>query len=133
MGIDIQGLCPLVQVFDMPTSLRFYRDLLGFEMVQRSKDSDDCGWAWLRKNGAELMLNTIYDEGERPAVPDRERARGHQDVGLFIGCPDVDAAYEHLREKGIKLNPPKVASYGMKQLYLTDPDGYGICFQWKAE
>ena len=29
-------------------------------------------------------------------------------------------------------NPPKVAWYGMKQLYLTDPDGYGLCFQWKA-
>jgi hypothetical protein len=21
----------------------------------------------------------------------------------------------------------------MKQLYLRDPDGYGLCFQWSAE
>ncbi len=26
MGIAIRGLCPVIQVFDMPTSLRFYRD-----------------------------------------------------------------------------------------------------------
>lgn len=133
MGIDMRGLCPLVQVFDMPTSLRFYRDLLGFELVQRSQDSDDCGWAWLRKNGAELMLNTAYDDGERPAAPDAARVRAHDDVVLFIGCPDVDAAYEYLRGKGITLAPPRVAWYGMKQLYIKDPDGYGICFQWKAE
>jgi len=25
-----------------------------------------------------------------------------------------------------------VAPYGMKQMYLADPDGYGICFQWTA-
>ena len=133
MSIELRGLCPLIQVFDMPTSLRFYRDLLGFEIVQRSQDSDECGWCWLRSSGgAELMLNTAYDEGERPAQPDRERVIGHMDTGLFIGCPDVDAVYEYLNSKGVKCEKPKVAPYGMKQLYLNDPDGFGICFQWKA-
>jgi hypothetical protein len=33
--------------------------------------------------------------------------------------------------KGVKCDPPEVAPYGMKQLYFHDPDGYGICFQWK--
>ena len=27
---------------------------------------------------------------------------------------------------------PRVAPYGMKQLYLSDPDGYNLCFQWRA-
>jgi hypothetical protein len=31
------GLTPLVQVFDMPTSVRFYRDVLGFEVVSTSE------------------------------------------------------------------------------------------------
>jgi glyoxylase I family protein len=44
----------------------------------------------------------------------------------------VDGAYRQLRAKGLDLKEPKVAPYGMKQLYLTDPDGYGLCFQWKA-
>jgi hypothetical protein len=52
---------------------------------------------------------------------------------LYIGCPDVDAAYRFLSEKGLDLKEPHVAWYGMKQLYLSDPDGFGICFQWRAE
>ena len=48
MGIAIRGLCPLIQVYDMPTSLRFYRDILGFAEVQKSGQGDDVGWAWLR-------------------------------------------------------------------------------------
>jgi hypothetical protein len=32
MAIDVRGLVPLLQVFDMPTSIRFYRDVLGFEL-----------------------------------------------------------------------------------------------------
>lgn len=30
------------------------------------------------------------------------------------------------------MKEPKVTPYGMKQLWFTDPDGYGICFQWSA-
>jgi glyoxylase I family protein len=33
---QIQGLAPLLQVFDMPVALKFYRDVLGFEVVQAS-------------------------------------------------------------------------------------------------
>jgi hypothetical protein len=38
-----------------------------------------------------------------------------------------------LQGEGIASEQPKVAPYGMKQLYLRDPDGYGVCFQWAVE
>jgi hypothetical protein len=40
--------------------------------------------------------------------------------------------YEHLHAHGVASKPPKVAPYGMKQLYVDDPDGYKLCFQWPA-
>ena len=36
MAINVRGLTPLLQVYDMPTSMRFYRDVLGFEVVHTS-------------------------------------------------------------------------------------------------
>jgi glyoxylase I family protein len=56
----------------------------------------------------------------------------HDDTALYFGCPDVDEAYQSLLAKGLKVDPPRIASYGMKQLYFYDPDGYNICFQWKV-
>jgi uncharacterized glyoxalase superfamily protein PhnB len=44
----------------------------------------------------------------------------------------VDGAYQHLRAHGVEVEEPKVAPYGMKQLYVKDPDGYNLCFQWPA-
>lgn len=132
VAIDIRDSCPLLQVFDMPASLRFYRDLLGFEIVQRSRPDDQCGWARLEHHDAALMLNTAYDDGERPATPDPARTAGHDDTTLYFGCPDVDAAYQHLRSHGLNVDRPTVAPYGMKQLYVKDPDGYNLCFQWSA-
>ncbi len=129
MGIDIQGLCALIQVFDMPRALAFYRDILGFEIVSDSGNGEDSSWVWLRLNGSDLMLNDQYEPGNVPVECPAERVRWHDDTCLYFRCPDPDAAYEYLKGKGIELKPPKVASYAMKQLYLHDPDGYGICFQ----
>ena len=133
MTIGIRGLCPLLQVFDMPTSLRFYRDVLGFAEVQKSGHGDDVHWAWLRHGDADVMLNTAYDDGERPPTPDAPRAAAHADTCLFMGCEDLEGAYTYLVAQGVSAQPPKVAPYGMRQLYATDPDGYGLCFQWPTE
>ena len=69
MAIEIRGMAPLLQVFDMPTSIKFYREVLGFEVVTTSTPrGQHFDWALLRLNGVELMLNTAYEEDERPAV-----------------------------------------------------------------
>ena len=137
MTVQSTGLTPLIQVYDMPEAIRFYCGTLGFEIAAASPEVEAregryFHWAWLRLGGADLMLNTAYDEGERPEARDSARSSGHGDTCLFIACTDVDAAFEHLKGQGLELDPPKVAPYGMKQLYLTDPDGYGLCFQQPA-
>jgi glyoxylase I family protein len=133
MSVEVRGVCALLQVFDMPTSVRFYRDILGFEIVQTSpRDGDQFDWGWLRLNDADVMLNTAYEADDRPASPDAQRVAAHRDVGLYFSCPDVDAAYRHLQSHGVDVKEPKVAPYGMKQLYVSDPDGYLLCFQWPA-
>ena len=38
--MDIHGICPLLQVFDMPTAIRFYRDVLGFSVHATSQPGD---------------------------------------------------------------------------------------------
>jgi glyoxylase I family protein len=132
MPINIRGLAPLLQVFDMPAAIHFYRDIIGFEVVSTSRPGEHFDWALLRLNGVELMLNTAYEQDARPSAPDPARVAAHGDAALYFGCEDVDAAYRHLRGQGLHVKEPAVAPYGMKQLYLSDPDGYVLCFQWPA-
>jgi uncharacterized glyoxalase superfamily protein PhnB len=78
------------------------------------------------------MLNTAYEKQDRPPAPDPVRVAAHADTAIYFACPDVDAVYRHLREKGVEVKEPQIAQYGMKQVYVTDPDGYNLCFQWPA-
>jgi len=136
MPLEVKGLAPLLSVFNMPSAIRFYRDVLGFTVAGSSPalsaDPDHVNWCLLDLQGTQVMLNTAYDPDDQPASPDPARWSGHQDTCVYFGCPDVEAAYRYLCSKGLAPHPPKVAPYGMKQLYLTDPDGFGLCFQWKA-
>ena len=136
-GITIKGLAPLFQVFDMPTSIRFYRDVLGFAITAKSNHQysheDDVDWVLLHLNGTDIMLNTAYEAHERPPAPDPMRIASHEDVSIYFGCPDVDGAYKHFIEKGLVVKPPQTMHYGFYSLNLKDPDGYGLVFHWPAD
>lgn len=138
MTLNFHGLSPLFSVYDMPESIRFYRDLLGFEVVSSSPPLPPphlFHWAMLRHGAPApntvLMLNTAYEsDDERPPTRSPLTFEAHGDTCLYIACPDVDGAYHFLQSRGLKLAAPRVAPYGMKQLYLKDPDGYQLCLQW---
>jgi catechol 2,3-dioxygenase-like lactoylglutathione lyase family enzyme len=123
----------LIQVFDMPTSFAFYRDKLGCQIVATGGPPEDIGWALLKLDQAYFMLNTIYELEDRPSSADPARESAHQDTALYFECPNVDEVYELLRERGVATKPPRNAPYGMRQLYVIDPDGYNLCFQHEVE
>lgn len=135
MSLVFDGLSPLLQVFDMPTSVKFYCEVLGFELVGNSPiihsaQGDYFHWCMLRRGATTIMLNTAYDEGERPLVPDGLRFAAHSDTALFFGCHDVDALYNQLLLLGINvLEKPMTTQYNMRRFTIADPDGYNLSFQ----
>lgn len=123
MPDPVDGLTPLLEVFDLPASIAFYSGVLGFELVSRSD-----AWCMLRLGAATLMLNTAYDEDERPQQPEPDRVRGHADTSLYLSTPDCAAVYTHLREKHWPATAPRTTIYQMREVSTRDPDGFQIFF-----
>jgi len=132
MKAEFLGGARIFQDYEMPAAVRFYRDLLGFDLVNQSCEGEEFDWCLLSRSGAEIMLNTMYEAEHRPPQTDAKRVAAHADTALYFACRELDSAYEHLRANGVRVEPPHVAPYGMRQLSFSDPDGYGICFQWPA-
>lgn len=122
MSNPLHALTPLLIVAEMPRSLGFYRDQLGFRITQDWSPDDRLAWCRLERDGALLMLQQACDEDG----PAEGRGRG---VVFYLSCADANAEYERMRDLGLNVAPPQVAFYGMNQLVLTDPDGYELCFQ----
>jgi catechol 2,3-dioxygenase len=110
-----------LKVADIERALRFYRDVLGFELTQRMGDSA----AFLAAGGYHhhIGLNTWESRGGSPPPPGT--------TGLFhaaIRYPDRAALADALRrvlEAGIPLTG--ASDHGVSEaIYLRDPDGNGI-------
>ena len=73
MTMEFGGLTPLIQVFDMPASMRFYCDVLGFRVIETNAGEPPYDWMLLQRNNDEIMLNTMYEADDRPPAPDPAR------------------------------------------------------------
>ena len=107
----------------MRKSLDFYCDRLGF--VIAGKAEDDAGqvfWCHLERDGVSIMVERAEDEHG----PMENRGRG---VILYFECDDIDALHAEFVSRGLQLPAPAASYYGMKQVYLREPDGYELCFQ----
>ncbi len=137
MQVSFQGVTPLIKVFDVPSSVAFYCDLLGFEVVSTSESFDDqqesYGWAMLRRDTVSLMVNNMYENDIRPSKPDALRNRAHGDTVLYIGCRQLEDIVMNLRSQGVSVSGPVTSYYGMLQVLVQDPDGYSLCFQRPAD
>src|ERR1700728_2791309 len=99
MPIISRKLTPLMQVFDMRRSVAWYRDILGFEVLQTHEPDGHLHWAMLKLGDAVLMLNSKYeDDVQLPAGS--AHVEGHNDLTLYFDCSNVDEAYQHLLSKG---------------------------------
>jgi catechol 2,3-dioxygenase len=114
-----------LKVADLERALRFYRDVLGFELTQRLGDQA----AFLSAGGYHhhIGLNTWESLGGNPPAPGT--------TGLYhtaILYPTRAALADALRRvlaAGIKLDG--ATDHGVSEaLYLRDPDNNGVELYW---
>ena len=93
----------------------FYRDVLGWVMIDdgstfdgvrfEGRDDNPIVWIWDENKHGKMNEGAVY---------------------FTFDCPDPDAMFKKLTEKGVTLDPPKMCSWGGKELLVIDPDGNKI-------
>ena len=102
--------------------LAFFRDILGFAVVEDSPLSPSKRWVVVAPSlntGAALVLAVPSDERQRTRVGDQAGGR----VGFFLHSDDFWADYETLRMRGVEfLETPRSEPYGLVAVFV-DPWG----------
>ena len=119
MRLDGFGLL----VKDMARMIRFYRDVLGFEI----KESEDTKNVYLVKDGTLFLL---YGRSDFEKMTDRRYEyvnglNGHFELALYVDAfDDVDAAFNHAVESGaVPVMEPTTEPWGQRTCYIADPEG----------
>lgn len=105
-----------IPVSDQSRSLLFYRDALGFTVLDDQAMGPEMRWLQLQpKDGGSSVALTTWFEGLQPG--------GQQ--GLLIGVDDVDAEHARLTGLGVELSAIDEQPWGRFTM-LKDPDGNGL-------
>ncbi len=108
-------------VADYDAAIRFFVDVLGFELVEDSPSLTNDGrpkrWVVVRPPGARTGLLLAQADGERQASAVGEQFAGR--VGLFLRVDDFEASYDRMREAGVAfVSEPREEPYGRVAVFL---------------
>ena len=111
-------------VNDMAKMIRFYRDVLGFEI----KESEDAVNVYLIKDGTLFML---YERKNFEGMTNRKYAyvknglNGHFEIALYVDTfEEVDERFAEVVSKGATpVLAPTTKPWGQRTCYIADPEG----------
>jgi len=103
-----------LRVTNMMKSVRFYRDVLGMELLY---GGEDAGFSSLRARDAQSAILNL-EQGDRVTRWGR----------LIFHVTDVDALWTHLKERGFDPGIPQDASWRERYFHMPDPDGHELSF-----
>lgn len=115
MGIGVEKLSAVtLKVADMTAAVRFYRDVLGMELLYGGPNS--------------VFSSLRLPVAEYPIV---NLEIGHPTTNwgrIIFHVADVDSCWRDLRANGFDADPPKDANWGERYFHMRDPDGHELSF-----
>ncbi len=110
-----------MRVSDMDETIRFYRDILGLEVVERKTSPRGSHLAFLAVPNSDELI-------ELCSFPASGQVRVQEDlVHLAFEVENLDDTIRSLEAKGVKITDgPTMTSSGSRFIFIDAPDGYEI-------
>ena len=115
MTMKLENIRPVLAVKSIDDTIRFYREVLGFECANRMN-----GWAALRKDNVEVMISlpNAHEPFEKPTLTG----------SIYFNTSDVDALWQQIKDKANIVYPLENFFYGMREFAIRDNNGYILQF-----
>jgi uncharacterized glyoxalase superfamily protein PhnB len=120
-SLRLRAVMPTLTVSDIHASIAFYRDVLGFIVVDTIEREGELVGASVRAGTVDILL------GQDDFARGRNRAKG---VGSRLYCithQDIDEIAAAIKQRGGRLDSePQDQPWGTRDFAVTDPDGYKL-------
>ena len=120
----IRQIAPQFFTMDIPGTLAYYKEKLGFETTFQEPDQNPF-FAIIRRDGAQLFVKS--DENVTPLPNPKRHPSMRWDA--YVYAPDPDALAAEFAEHGAVFSAPLQDTHdGLRGFEICDPDGYVLFF-----
>lgn len=123
LGTWLSEIVPLLQVGDMPETLEYFQERLGFSLDYVWPSEGPAKWAGVSRGGIHFMLTIDLGTSTRRFIA--EKGNG---VVFYIIADDIEALYAELLEREAIVAQDLVDFGGRKQFSVAESNGYVIAF-----
>ena len=116
-------LVPLLMCADVQASIRFYTDVLGFEVTGRQDDVGATGFAALANGRARVMLASPTYVPKAPKVDGQ-----YTQSNYYFYVEDAEALRQAIIDRGWQATECVKRFYGLLEFEVVDPDGHVLLF-----
>lgn len=128
-GASISAIAPFFIAGDVPRSIAFYRDLLGFALTH-AEGTPAPFFALVHRDGAMLFLKSQV--GVDPVPNSARHPQLRWDAYCHVADPDGLAA--EYAARGVRFSAPLMDTPdGLRGFEVTDPDGHVLFFGRPAD
>ncbi len=125
--MTFQKLTPNMMVEDVNTTIDFYRDVLGFELVVNVPEEGAFDFALVRRDGVEVMFQSRASlAADLPAFA--ARPAGGALTFFYLDVEGVEALYEQLRTRTTVVKDLHETFYGTREFAVEDCNGFILAF-----
>jgi catechol 2,3-dioxygenase-like lactoylglutathione lyase family enzyme len=116
----------MIYVKDVERGFLFYRDLLGFKLIEDFRYEGTAVYARMRAPGGDGTI-ALHQAGPDDSV-------SSNGVRLYFEVRDLDGFCRKLQQKGFYITQlPRMMPWGWRHAYVNDPDGHEIGLYWAGE
>ena len=115
-----EGVTPNLRYEDAGAAIDWLVRVCGFEERARYVDAKDI----VRQAEVFVGDTEVWLSGHGAGYWDNEPAGRGPEQYLVIWVDDVDAQWERVRATGVDAPEPQNQDYGVRNFYVTDPEGY---------
>ena len=111
---------------DVERGMAFYRDLMGFKLIEDFRYEGKPVYARLRAPGGDGTI-ALHQAGPGASL-------ASEGVRLYFEVRELDDFCRRLTQKGFYITQmPRMMPWGWRHAYLNDPDGHEISLYWAGE
>jgi lactoylglutathione lyase len=127
----LKKLTPNLMVEEVAPTLKFYREVLGFEVVMTLPEQAPFDFAIVKRDGVELMFQSRASLSENVAALTGSPIGASQT--FYIEVTGLDALYTQVRDRVEIVVDLHTTFYGTREFYFHDVNGYILSFSEPAQ